>query len=336
MITIRTWLTAVALSGATVAAHAAGARQIPTIYEAGHFYAVPTAAVGGTLQLIVDTGGGGNAGMYWLSRSTAHRLQLKPGHCTYDGHHLPVVDLPHFRKGFGLPPPLGPCADVLVVDDAAAHGVEGQLGAPYLAGRIWTFDYPGQRLLLEDADWHADGDMSHASPLGFQRSAQSRHWNAYPRIVVRVDGQPLDMLLDTGATAHPTAAGERASRTPTVNGTGVTSYITTSQLERWHQAHPHWRVVVQGDDLVAPHFMARLIEVPNMEIAGWSVGPVWFTERPDTAFHEMMASMMDKTPEGAIGGNVLSHFVMTIDYPSRTAYFRCARGCSEVTPPLRP
>ncbi len=333
--TIQTWLTALALSGSAVAAHA-GARLIPTVYEAGHFYAVPTTGAGGTLRLIVDTGGGGKAGMYWLSRSTAHRLQLRPGHCTYDGHDLPVVGLPHFRKGFGLPPPLGPCANVLVVDDAAAHGTEGQLGAPYLAGRIWTFDYPGQRLLLENADWHADGGTSHVATLGFQRNARSGQWNAYPRIVVRVDGQPLDMLLDTGATAHPTAAGERASGTPTVDGTGVTSYITTSQLERWHQAHPQWRVVAEGDDLAAPRFMARLIEVPKVEIAGWAVGPVWFTERPDLAFHGMMASMMDKAPEGAIGGNVVSHFVMTIDYPARTAYFRCARGCSKVTPPLRP
>ena len=333
--TIRTWLTALALCGATVAAHA-GARLIPTVYEAGHFYAVPSVYAGGALRLIVDTGGGGKAGMYWLSRSTAHRLQLKPSHCAYDGHDLPVVALPHFRKGLGLPPPLGPCATVLVVDDAEAQGVEGQLGAPYLAGRIWTFDYPGQRLLLEDADWHADGGTSHVATLGFQRNEQSGQWNAYPRIVVRVDGQPLDMLLDTGATAHPTAAGERASGTPTVDGTGVTSYITTSQLERWHQAHPRWQVVVQGDDLAAPLFMARLIEVPHMEIAGWSVGPVWFTERPDTAFHGMMASMMDKTPEGAIGGNVLSDFVMTIDYPARTAYFHCARGCRLATPPPRP
>jgi hypothetical protein len=42
----------------------------------------------------------------------------------------------------------------------------------------------------------------------------------------------------------------------------------------------------------------------------------------------MMASLMDASPEGAIGANVLDHFGMTIDYPHATAWFRCAGGCT--------
>ena len=154
---------------------------------------------------------------------------------------------------------------------------------------------------------------------------------------IRVDGQPLDMLLDTGATAHPTPAGKKASGTPTVNGLGVTSYITASVFNRWHKAHPDWRVVGDGDDLGGPKHPMPIIEVPEVEIAGWSVGPVWFTERPDPAFHDMMSSMMDKRIEGAVGGNVFRRFVMTIDYPQATAYFRCVRGCKPAaTPPPGP
>jgi hypothetical protein len=64
---------------------------------------------------------------------------------------------------------------------------------------------------------------------------------------------------------------------------------------------------------------------------------VWFTERPDANFHKFMAQWMDKAPEGAVGGNVFRHFVMTIDYPRATAYFRCVRGCKPAaTPPPAP
>jgi len=64
-----------------------------------------------------------------------------------------------------------------------------------------------------------------------------------------------------------------------------------------------------------------------VEIAGSRIGPVWFTHRPDAAFHDMMSSMMDARVEGAIGGNVFRHFVMTVDYPGAAAYFRCVRSC---------
>lgn len=144
------------------------------------------------------------------------------------------------------------------------------------------------------------------------------------------------MLLDTGATAHPTAEGVKTTGIATVNGLGVTSYIVASVFEHWHQAHPDWRVVADGDAAFPKHPI-RLIEVPRVDIAGWSVGPMWFTERPDSAFHDMMSSMMDKQVEGAAGANIFQHFVMTLDYPQATAYFRCVSGCKPAaTPPPGP
>ena len=138
------------------------------------------------------------------------------------------------------------------------------------------------------------------------------------------------MLLDTGATSYPTPTAARISGTPTVQGEGVTSYITTGTLERWHKTHPDWRVVENADNKVAARPLRRIIEVPEVEIADWSVRPVWFTEQPDNAFHEYMAQMMDKPTEGAVGANVFRHFVMTIDYPREAAYFRCVSGCKPV------
>lgn len=318
--------------GAPKAAPATAAQVLPTVYEAGHFYVVPETRDGQRLKLVVDTGGGGGGGMYWINKAAANRLHLPVTDCARDGDHMAVAPLPDYRAGHALPPPHdGVCGAVVLVQDIPPDEIsgDGQLGAGYLPGRTWTFDYPARRLTLEGRGWRPD-HAAHVTPLGFPHDAKGRQASGFARIVIRVDGRPLDMLLDTGATAHPTTAGEKASGTPvTAQGYGVTSYITTSMLERWHKAHPDWRVVENGDNL-RPARPSRLIEVPRVDIAGWSVGPVWFTEQPDAAYHKYMAQWMDKPTEGTVGGNVFRYFSMTLDYPHEKAYFRCVRGCKAV------
>jgi hypothetical protein len=341
--TIFMGLLATALATGPATSTPATAQVLPTVYEAGHFYAVPETVDGQKLKLVVDTGGGGGGGMYWITAEAAKRLHLKTHACKLGDDSIPVADLPKYKPGLGLPPPAASlCGKVVMVQDVPkgyawnAHD-EGQFSGSYLYSRgIWTFDYPDERLTLQGDSWRPDS-AAHATHLGFQRDSHGQATSGYARITIRVDGKPLDMLLDTGATAHPTAEGEKTSGTPTVNGLGVTSYVVASVFERWHKAHPDWRVVVNGDAAFGPERPMPLIEVPRVEIAGWSVGPMWFTERPDPAFHDMMSSMMDKQVEGAVGGNVFRHFVMTIDYPHETAWFRCVSGCKPAaTPPPAP
>jgi predicted aspartyl protease len=315
-----------------------GSKVLPTVYEAGHFYATPETTNGQNLRLLVDTGGGGRYGMYWITTAAARRLLLKTRACKIGDSSVTVADVPEYQRGHGLPPPSGPCGNVVMVQNvpgtyAGISHDDGQFSGSYLYAKgVWTFDYPGQRLILQGNAWRPH-PAAHPTPLGFQRDDQGHATFGYARITIRVDGQPLDLLLDTGATAHPTPAGEQASGAPVVNGSGVTSYITASVFDRWHRAHPDWRVVREGDELFGPRHPMPIIEVPEVEIAGWSVGPVWFTERPDPAFHDMMSCLMDKRIEGAVGGNVFRHFVMTIDYPQATAYFRCASGCKSAAKP---
>lgn len=323
-------LAAMALAGAPAAHAASGPQVIPTRFLAGHFFATPETADGQPLRMVVDTGGGGGGGLYWLTGAAAQRLHLTTSTCTIGPEHLTVATLPAFKSGHGLPAPESACGSVVLVlpqiKPDEING-DGQLGGGYLPGRVWTFDYPAHRLTLESAHWRP-GARAHAAALGFLRDDKGSLQSGFARITIRVDGQPLDMLLDTGATAHPTPAGAKASGTPTFHGYGAGSYIATSVLERWHRAHPDWRVVDKGDDLAGPARATRLIEVPRVQIAGWSVGPVWFIERSDHAFHVFMSSMMDKQVEGAVGGNVFGHFAMTLDYPRSTAYFRCVQGCT--------
>lgn len=334
--------TALAIAPAGVAP--ARAQVLPTVYEAGHFYAVPETADGQKLKLVVDTGGGGGTvRLYWITTQAAKRLHLKIHTCKLDDDSVTVADLPKYKPSLGLPPPVSsPCGKVVMIQDVSQDPYwnvrdDGQFSGSYLYSQgIWSFDYPDKRLTLQGHSWRPDSS-AHATQLGFKRDSHGRVLYGYARIVIGVDGKPLDMLLDTGATARPTVEGEQTSRPPTVNGTGVTSYITSSMFNRWHQAHPDWRVVANGDGLLGPKRTMRLIEVPKVEIAGWSLGPIWFTERPDPPFHEMMSSMMDRQIEGSAGANVFQHFVMTLDYPHETAWFRCVAGCKPaVTPPRAP
>lgn len=301
-------------------------QEIPTVFEAGHFFVMLETTSGQPLKLLVDTGGGGVGNLYLLNLRAVSRLRLPSARCAFGSDTISTVELPIYKQGRGVPQPFGACAGAMAFEDA--HPIsfsDGLLGSNYLNGRIWTFDYPAKKLLLQRGEWLPTGNL-HAGALGFQRDASGRRINAFPRIVIRVDGQPLDMLLDTGATAMPSDTGAHVTGTSTVNGVGVTSYITSSQLERWHASHPEWRVLENGDKLFSGS-APRMIEVPSVELAGWLVGPLWFTERADANFHDMMGSMMDKPPEGAVGGNLLQHFVMTIDYPKGVAYFDCAQGC---------
>lgn len=320
---ILAWSLIAATATASVASQA---QVIPTVFEAGHFFVTPETVTGERLKLLVDTGGGGANGLYLLNTSAARRLKLPASSCKLANTQMSTAALPAYKPGRGIPAHDGACAAVLTMDDPhPISAADGILGATYLDGSVWTFDYPAKKLLLQGTDWTPARD-DHTEILGFQKNDQGKRVQAFPRVQIRVDGQPIDMLLDTGASAFPSDTGRQVTGTPTVNGFGVTSYITHSQLERWHAKHPEWRVLENGDVMFAK-YSPRMIEVPSMEIAGWSLGPVWFTERPDSAFHDMMDSIMDVTPEGAIGANVLGHFVLTIDYSRGKAYFSCARDC---------
>ena len=59
-----------------------------------------------------------------------------------------------------------------------------------------------------------------------------------------------------------------------------------------------------------------MIEVPSLTLGGVTLGPVWFTRRPDDAFHTFMSGMMDQPVEGALGGNAFAGRTFTLDYPA--------------------
>jgi hypothetical protein len=316
------------------------AALVPTHFEAGRVFATPATKTGKPLKFFVDTGGGANL----LCRSAAERVGVAVDPLKLEGDEAAELGenagkaKPAFRDN-SIPANADGDASFLVVDCSRGpmgSGMgDGLLSSRWFGGRVWTFDYAAQTLTLEGADWRAP-KAAHTTPMGLRAKSTEGPAFSMPRLTIRVDGHDLDVLLDTGATGHPTADAESAQGAGAVDGYRATSFITKSTFDAWHAAHPDWAVVDRGDDIFAPKFVARLIRVPSVEIAGWSVGPVWFTERPDGAFRQMMSSMTDKPVEGAIGGNALKHFAITLDYPRGAAYFVCTNGCAAATPPRAP
>jgi predicted aspartyl protease len=323
---LRVSMALVALLGTVFAADAA--TVVPTVYEAGHFFATPTTKDGHSLRILIDTGAGGSN--FWITRAAADRLQLKPSVCPKEPWEAQskatFVTRPEYAPRAGIPAAASHCGDILVVNTGSAIGnADGLAGGTYLATHAWTFDYPARQLRVEDDAWQPAND-AHAFDLGMQRNPEGALTTAYPRVTIRVAGEDVDVLLDTGATAQPTKAGVAAMKTPTMNGLGVASYITSTLMNRWHADHPEWPLIGAADDLGAGKAV-RAIQVPMVEIAGWSVGPVWFTERADSNFESFMSEYTDSAVHGAVGANVLDAFVMTLDYRKAKAWLACPRAC---------
>jgi hypothetical protein len=240
-----------------------------------------------------------------------------------NGTEVRAVEMPAFQPRASIPPPLATIGSRLFVFSRKQAGAsdfmskfDGMLGQHWFAGRVWTFDYPGRRLL-----WRAAGDLpphtpEHEVKLGFPTRLFGGRASNFASIPVRVDGETIYFLLDTGATdvlpedvLKAVGDGRPADR--------ATSFLTQSQFEKWHQRHPQWRVLEKIRTLSG----GAMIEVPEVVVGGYTTGPVWFTVQPDRAFHQYMASMMDRPTEGALGGSAMRHLIVTVDWPGALAVF---------------
>lgn len=303
------------------------ARVLHTKFDTDRVYVVVRTRNGATLDLYTDTGGG-----MLLSADAVRRAGLA-AHAVTDsatvvqlGPDAAVADAPALATDEPAPAfPAGqPVAVVPAVAEVPGWPTQGDgiLGQAWFAGHVWTWDYPGHRLILRPAGWRP-ADTSHALVVGFKRDGGHRVLD-FPRVVVRVDGDSLSMLLDTGAetmlSARALAAlhdGRPAFR--------ATSMIAHTVFARWHAAHPDWPVVDSAQAVTH----SRMIRVPRVEIAGLATGPVWFTERSDASYHQYMSAMTDREVEGSLGGNALAGLRMTLDYPGARAWFVCPTGCGD-------
>jgi hypothetical protein len=322
-----------ALAAAVAAAHPAvlaqcptprenGARRIPAYFETGRVLAAPRTTGGDTAFFILDSGGGFNAMMD--TRVAALHLATRSVRSGNDTG--TVVSLASFVDPGSLPAPVAgyPHDGTLVVTHAltsmAPHysvPITGFLGGGWWADRVWQIDYPRHELwLYQHSVLKAGSANAHVIPLAFRTNASGVRPTNFARIRALIDGDSLDLLFDTGATtlitdSARTVLGDRGPKAR------AGSFISATIFDRWHARHPEWRVVERGE--AGTH--AALIEVPTMQLAGYSVGPVIWEKRGDTNFHKLMDPLMDRPIQGSLGGAAFQFFSITVDYPSSLACF---------------
>jgi hypothetical protein len=292
---------------------------MPVRYVEHRYVLAPVTDAGDTVYLYGDTGSEITA----LFPAAVERLGLVRDSLIRDHDTLRFSTLPPFRPEASSPfrsPHPGLDRAILVVDSirfAFAAGTDGLLGTGWFAGRVWTFDYPRHQLLLRPAGDLPRHSTTHRVALGFQTDSAGRPTVNLPRIRVLIDGDSLDLLFDTGATTALTESA-RAALSDGRPARRATSFVVQSVFDRWRQRHPRWQVIEGADQLGDATF--PMIEVPEVGVGGFRVGPVWFTARPDQNFVHL-SQWMDRPILGALGGSALHYLRVTVDYPGAVAVF---------------
>ncbi len=289
---------------------------LPAEFVNDRIFVAPQTADGQKLRFYTDTGGG-----TFVLESAAKRLGLSIESSMDEDGELRLAALPPLMDAHRIPSVASfggrmpvfqpPKQEPMPFGDA-----DGLLGQAWFADRVWTFDYLQGRLVLEAGSLPAPPATNRTVKLGFKQNGQGVRQKNFPRIEIEVDEAPLDMLFDTGAmtTLTKSAIMELGETQPPQR---ATSFITTKVFDSWRAARPDWPLLEDAESTTGE----AMIRVPRVTIAGFSVGPVWFTRRKDANFHQYMSQWMDKRIEGAVGGNILRHFCVTVDYPKAEAIF---------------
>jgi hypothetical protein len=251
--------------------------ELPGFFKGGRPFLRLTLNDGSHAIAWLDTDGGG-----FISKALVAR------------QHLNVVvgraQLPTFVDQL---PPIGGDGTLAVIDpdpkDAILAGIDLQLGGSWFAGRVWTIDYRNDQIL-----WHPD---NHAVASDAINPVKLHFSGPYPTLPVVVEGELIEMALDTAASV--------VERTGTV---AATSFVTHDRMTKWRAAHPDWSFhnISSGVDR---------IDIPEVRVLGVPLGGVSFTTRPgDDAF-------AGETLAGKLGSNAWAFRVLMLDYVRAIAAF---------------
>ncbi|WP_052487157.1 hypothetical protein [Gordoniibacillus kamchatkensis] len=284
---------------------------LPAEFKQDRIFVLPRTKDGIKLNFIIDTGGD-----MFVTPDGVNRANLVVSKIELDGQYYDVTALPEFDDNEWIPPLLidGKSPNLAVIESEICN--DGLLGQAWFADRVWTFDYLNQRLIYHR---YWAGPLikgEHCVTLGFIKDNKGSRKLNFPRIQAVIDNETINFLFDTGATLKLSAQAlnELGDGLPDIR---ATSFITKHLFEKWRELHPDWKVIKNADGKFS------LIEVPEIILAGFKVGPVWFTERPDENFHQFMSQWMDQQIDGALGGSAFKFFRITVDYSNAIAYFEC-------------
>lgn len=263
---------------------------------------------GDTIRFFTDTGGG-----KVIYPKAAEGLDLKIDSIVNGDQIIELIDLSTAFKKANLPIPLG-ANFVFRGDSPLKAGNVGMLGAHWFGNKIWNFNYHEKTLNIVDSINWSDFPKNELTTIGFLQDSLGNNLTHFPSIPIIVDGDTIQTLFDTGATALLSEEAQEKFGAKTVG----TSFIIASIFDKWQAQHPDWEIIKKGDQMLEED----LIKVPQVTIGGHQVGPVWFAKRKDENFTQFMSQWMDQTVEGAVGGSCLQYFsTILIDYNSGKAFF---------------
>jgi hypothetical protein len=231
---------------------------------------------------------------------------------------MEAVSFPDFKTEASIPAPRGPNRFLVFPDKgpAAFLDTDGQLGSSWFAGKVWTFDYGAERLLLHESTENLSFDRQHTVSLAFRTDSAGAHLHHHPRIEATIADSTYSFLFDTGATLLLSDSAQSVFGGSSKQGG---NFIIASIFDRWRSEHSSWRVI---ENASGQRGNRPIIQVPEVTIGGHTVGPVWFERHPDRGFQQKLAPLMDRPVEGALGGSLFQDFRITVDYPGERAYFR--------------
>ena len=305
--------------------------ELPAHFNGNRIFVQPVTEYGDTLNLLHDTGGG----TIFVTREAVEKLDLEIEEDTFSDTRMKLTRFPKFNIGVDIPlfPDSISSKDALYLSEKVEflNGRipvmpsnpqypkeifgEGLLGNEWFATRIWTFDYLEDKLILHHTFEKNTANTEHCVSIFFPKT-QDRYKRYFPRIVAEIDGEELSFLFDTGATLilSDDTSKQLRDELPAVRGA---SYITESVFQKWRSNNPEWKVIENAKQFTGAH----LIRVPDVTIAGHTIGPVWFTTRPDSAIRQYMSGLMDRQVEGALGGSLFQYFRITVNYQETYAIF---------------
>jgi len=273
------------------------------------FFMTYPLADGDSVLFYTDTGGG-----RVIYPAVAQKMNLSIDSIAVENGFMEMLPVAGAFRERGWPAPLQP-PFVFRDSQRMDTSFDGMLGAYWFGDKRWRFDYvEGKLYSVDSIDWQALPAL-HTVELGFMTDSTGRALTHFPRLDIVVDGDTIPTLLDTGAKI---ALSNDAAAVMGQKGEVAGSFIISTLFDRWRMDHPEWRVIVGGD----AQLEMDLIEVPEITVAGHTVGPVWFARRPDRNFTEYMSQWMDQPVQGAVGGSCFKYFgSVVVDYVVRKGYF---------------
>ncbi len=183
------------------------------------------------------------------------------------------------------------------------NGLDAEAGMDYsmLSTRILTtynvlFDFPARQFALLSTTSSTPRGV--AIPTGIHAESH------FPRVEIEIDGQAYGMLLDTGA--------------------GCTM-ISPTFFDQLIAQHPDWvssrgaiGTANKGVSLIDDG--ARMLRIPQIKLGSFVLEGICVVARQVGGNYDRLSQLLTGPAIGALGGNVLKHFRVEIDFEAGTTY----------------